>query len=394
MTDLINRPYVFTWSDNVGIAFGTVIENLRLGQGDDRALGNAAANPMEGGIGADSLHGAGGADTLDSGAGNDTLDGGAGADSLAGGTGHDLYRVDSTLDRVTELAAGGTDVVLASVAHTLAANVENLTLLGSVVAGTGNALDNLITGNGANNSLSGLTGNDTLQGGGGNDTLDGGTGSDSLVGGTGNDVYIVDAATDAVVEVWNAGQDLVLSSVSLTIFYAAENLTLTGTLAIDGTGNTQSNLIKGNAAANRLSGAGGNDTLQGGFGNDSLSGGTGVDLLVGSFGTDTLNGGDGADHFRFAAPGQGADRIADFAADDVIEVSRSGFGNLLPLGALDPAHFTGSGTATTAAPQFVYNAATGLLGWDADGTGANPLAAIAVLAGTPVLTAADIVVIA
>ena len=392
---------------------GNDAANVLLGlTGDDTLAGLLDADTLSGDDGNDLLQGGGGDDTLRGGTGDDTLDGGTDADRMVGQAGNDTYVVDSVSDVIIEVAGAGTDQVLASVAHALAANVENLTLLGNVVGGTGNALDNLITGNGAANVLKGLGGNDalvgllghdslnggdgadTLQGGGGNDTLDGGTGGDSLLGGTGNDVYVVDSATDAVTEAWNAGQDLVLASVSLTLFYAVEDFTLTGTLAIDGTGNTLSNLIKGNSAANRLQGAGGHDTLQGGLGHDSLSGGTGDDLLVGSFGTDTLVGGDGADHFRFAAPGQGADRIADFTADDVIEVSGSGFGNLLALGALDAANFSGSGVATAAAPQFVYNSATGLLGWDADGTGANPVAAIAVLAGKPALTAADIVVIA
>jgi hypothetical protein len=48
-----------------------------------------------------------------------------------------------------------------------------------------------------------------------------------------------------------------------------ENLTLTGTTAINGTGNALANLITGNGAANLLAGAAGNDTLDGGLGNDT-----------------------------------------------------------------------------------------------------------------------------
>ena len=47
-------------------------------------------------------------------------------------------------------------------AWTLAANVENLTLVGStVINGTGNTLANTLMGNTANNTLTGLAGNDT-----------------------------------------------------------------------------------------------------------------------------------------------------------------------------------------------------------------------------------------
>lgn len=58
-----------------------------------------------------------------------------------------------------------------------------------------------------------------------------------------------------------------------------ENLTLTGTNAIDGTGNALGNVLTGNAAANLLLGNAGNDTLIGGGGNDTLNGGTGNDTL-------------------------------------------------------------------------------------------------------------------
>ena len=58
-----------------------------------------------------------------------------------------------------------------SASYLLGANVENLTLGGSAVAGTGNDLANSISGNGANN---------VLKGGGGADTLRGGAGADSL----------------------------------------------------------------------------------------------------------------------------------------------------------------------------------------------------------------------
>jgi hypothetical protein len=53
-------------------------------------------------------------------------------------------------------------------------------------------------------------------------------------------------------------------------------LTLTGTAAIDGTGNTLDNTINGNGGANVLSGLEGNDTLNGNGGDDRLFGGLGA----------------------------------------------------------------------------------------------------------------------
>src|SRR5262249_24536432 len=81
---------------------------------------------------------------IDGGAGNDLIDGGAGADAMTGGLGQDAYYVDNAGDQVIESANAGTDAVLAWIDYTLGANVENLFLQGTVINGTGNALDNLI----------------------------------------------------------------------------------------------------------------------------------------------------------------------------------------------------------------------------------------------------------
>ena len=200
------------------------------------------------------------------------LDGGAGADTLAGLDGNDTYLVDNTGDAIIELANNGTDLVQSSVTYTLAANVENLTLTGSTaINGTGNTLDNLLIGNCANNMLTG---------GAGNDTLDGGAGNDTMVGGTGNDTYGVAAAGDVVTENANEGTDTVQSSITYTLGANAENLTLTGTVARNGTGNILDNQVIGNSANNTLSGANGNDILRGGLGNDTANGGSGNDTFL------------------------------------------------------------------------------------------------------------------
>jgi Ca2+-binding RTX toxin-like protein len=59
-----------------------------------------------------------------------------------------------------------------------------------------------------------------------------------------------------------------------------ENLILTGTGAINGTGNSLNNAITGNSANNVLSGAGGNDQLRGGLGTDTVNGGSGDDTFL------------------------------------------------------------------------------------------------------------------
>ncbi|NKC33705.1 Calx-beta domain-containing protein [Falsiroseomonas selenitidurans] len=292
---------------------GQHIENLTLtGTSAINGTGNTLANQITGNSGNNLLMGGSGNDTLDGGAGADTLDGGTGADSMVGGTGNDTYVVDNTGDRVIEASNAGVDHVRASVTFSLSGqHIENLTLTGtSAINGTGNTLANQITGNSGNNLLMGGSGNDTLDGGAGADTLDGGTGADSMVGGTGNDTYVVDNTGDRVIEASNAGVDHVRASVTFSLSgQHIENLTLTGTSAINGTGNTLANQITGNSANNLLMGGSGNDTLDGGAGADTLDGGTGADSMVGGTGNDTY--------------------VVDNTGDRVIEASNAGVDHVL-----------------------------------------------------------------
>jgi len=233
-TDLVQSSVTFTLPVNV--------ENLTLtGAGNINGSGNTGNNTITGNAGNNVLYGAGGTDIL------------------AGGDGNDTYNIDSTSTAVTisETGTGGTDTVLSSVSYTLAVNLENLVLTGfGVINGTGNSGNNTITGNAANNILYGGAG-----------------GTDTLIGGSGNDTYIVDATSTALTlsEAANGGTDTVQSSISYTLGANFENLTLTGTGAISGTGNAGNNLITGNTGADTLYGAGGTDTLAGGDGNDTYT---------------------------------------------------------------------------------------------------------------------------
>ena len=119
------------------------------------------------------------------------------------------------------------------------------------IDGIGNELNNVLTGNSAANVLTG------------------GAGADTLLGGAGDDTYGVDQAGDVVTEQANDGLDTVQSDVSVTLGANVEHLVLTGTDAIDGTGNELDNVLTGNSAANVLTGGAGADTLLGGAGDDT-----------------------------------------------------------------------------------------------------------------------------
>ncbi|MBR0670876.1 hypothetical protein [Neoroseomonas soli] len=311
-------------------------------------------------------------------------------DTLQGGTGNDTYVVARN-DVIIEQPGAGIDLVQSSIAYALGANLENLQLTGAAnLNGWGNVLNNAITGNAGANRLYGLLGNDVLDGGLGNDTLDGGAGNDTLkggdgvdslnggdgndsllggagddvlngglgndtidaganggfldmaAGGAGNDTYII--GTGYAVEIFETGLvtngiDVVRSSVTHALAASVENLVLTGTANVNGTGNTQANLITGNAGANLLIGGGGNDTLNGGAGADTLNGGAGNDRLVGGLGPDTI----------LLNSKIGSDIVTDFVSGtDKVLVSKAalpiGDGDLLIEGAVVRAAPGGFGT--------------------------------------------------
>src|SRR5436190_1712066 len=172
MAALAANAVVGRLTDNVGIAYGAIIENAVGGSGNDLLIGNNVDNI---------LRANGGDDGLNGGAGNDTLDGGTGADNMIGGTGNDLYYIDVTGDSVVELAGEGNDTVSSGISYALGDNVENLILTGSAANGTGNGLDNVLQGNGLANHLDGGAGADRLIGGDGTDWLTGGAGGDIFV---------------------------------------------------------------------------------------------------------------------------------------------------------------------------------------------------------------------
>ncbi|WP_156384913.1 calcium-binding protein [Rhizobium sp. Leaf453] len=177
------------------------IEGLQGSYFSDELYGTNTANTIWGFDGDDIIKGYGGDDIMEGGKGNDRIDGGTEADTMTGGSGDDVYVVDNTGDKVTELASEGTDSIEASISYSLAGNhVENVYLTGSIaINGTGNSLDNVVKGNAGRNSLNGSGGSDKINGAGG---------ADLLTGGTGPDQFIYSKLSDSTVDA--AGRDTIL----------------------------------------------------------------------------------------------------------------------------------------------------------------------------------------
>ena len=109
-----------------------------------------------------------------------------------------------------------------------------------------------------------------------------------------------------------------------------------------------------------------------------------------------LTGNAGADTFAFIAAPNAAnnvDKITDFTSGtDTIALSRSAFG-ALPAGDLSAAAFVQAVAAVTADQHVIYNQATGIMSYDADGSGNGAAIAVVELKPGQVLSAQDIKVV-
>ncbi|MBB3938037.1 hypothetical protein [Aureimonas phyllosphaerae] len=180
-----------------------------------------------------------------------------------------------------------------------------------------------------------------------------------MIGGSGRDIYTVDDIGDVVDEVTDqdaddGALDTVWSTVSFMLGPRVENLRLQSG-DIDGTGNELANLITGSAGRN------------------VIAGGTGIDSLYGK---------GGADVFVFAEKGKdNKDSIWDFDADDRIQLRKQVFSGLDADGdgVLDAGALTFGYRAAATNAQIVYDAKTGNLSYEADGTGGAPTEVIAMV---------------
>lgn len=300
--------------------------------------------------------GGAGDDTMIAGAANDLLDGGLGSDFLVGGLGSDTYIVDRSTDIISEQSDSGIDRVEADCSYDLTENLENLELLGiGNFNAVGNELDNSITGNSGDN------------------LIDGGTGKDTLMGGEGNDTYVIDDLGDVVAEYHGGGVDTLRISifdryrVNISSAYFVENVVSQTSACLS---------IKGNALSNMLVAGQGRQSIDGGFGSDTLRGGSGKDAFV----------------FSSALGGDNIDRILDFKpVVDVIKLDHRIFSGL-DVGGLDESQFSIGTQALTDESRIIYDAATGGLYFDLDGSGLAPQVQFSTLASGLALTFADFIV--
>ena len=328
----------------------------------DNLFGTSGNDTFKGSQGNDSINGGDGFDTADySQLGQTITLSGVGTIKKAGGLGQDqLFKVEKVIANAN-VANNTIDASQSLAGVFITVNLQTQSLAANNVPGLGRLpftvvnFDNVI-GTNANDIIVGDNQNNRLSGNNGNDTLDGGTGTDTLNGGAGNDTYIVDTTTDIITEAVNSGTDIVRSSVTYTLGANIENLRLTESSDISGTGNSLNNLLFGNTSNNTLNGGGGNDTLDGNNGNDILNGGDGNDSLQGGPGNDILNGGAGDDILIGVFPGSplppglgetdnftggpGADR---FILGDAVNVyyddkntANAGFGDLANITDFDP----------------------------------------------------------
>ncbi len=343
---------VFAAYDNGGFGI-CVIENARLGSGDDSLKGNSAANFLEGNDGADTLDGTAGMDSVLGGRGSDSLDGGVGDDSISGGdqadivfgghggadrvhggggddtllawTGADEFHGDEgtnmlsfelrTIGIIFDLSQGGQEMFGAFVTWDGIQNVRGTAKTDRLI-GSDNA--NLLLGGGGSDDLRGLAGadrligsddgDDTLLGGDGDDVLRGTAGlrqgQEVLVGGAGDDRVLVSEGADMLVvggddldtlsfEKFADGVRVDLAAQILDFAVGRVEWAADFEVLVGGRGDdtlvATDDVHRSNVSS--IDGGGGGDDIFGSDANERLFGGAGADELQGGGGNDTLDGG-------------------------------------------------------------------------------------------------------
>jgi Ca2+-binding RTX toxin-like protein len=315
---------------------GTIRGDVYLGHGDDTA------------------HGGAGDETFITGIGNNFLDAGGGIDTLIAVA---PSRIDLRLTERQQTSEDSWDIIR---------NVENLN--GSVFNDTfiGDTSANNLVGNDGNDTLDVYNGNDLLNGGGRNDLIVGGSGSDTAVfSGRFSDytISIGASGTTTIIDNRAAGDGIdYLGGIEFLLFSDRIFTLLPPSAPSPAVVPTPSTPVA--SPAESLS-------FRGGKKAETLVGGSGYDYINGGLGRDILTGGEGQDTFAFTnkiGP-KNIDRITDFAhAEDTISLSKAVFTKLQKGVLAEGAFWTGT-KAHDGTDRIVYNDKTGVLSYDADGSG-------------------------
>ena len=230
-------------------------------------------------------------------------------DTLDGGLGNDVYIVSNSANRVIELANSGTDKVNSSASFSL----DNALVTSALPSGA--TLTHLV---------SAITSDADYASQPFTVAANGTTGIKltwKTVGSVGNLAQLtLPADATGIVTTLTAtrtttgsatateAETFTLSKINSGAYTLAarynnniEDLTLTGSASINGTGNFLANKLNGNNAANTLLGLDGTDSINALAGNDSIDAGTGNDTITGGAGKDTVSTGTGNDVVKFAA---------------------------------------------------------------------------------------------
>ena len=234
----------------------------------------------------------------------------------------------------------------------------------------------MLSGYIGDDTLKGFGGDDTIYGGDGDDWIDGMTGNDTMNGGNGADTFIVDSASDIVIDASSGTFDEVWTTASYTLADGADIELLrttndAGFGSIDLTGNASSQEVRGNA------------------GNNMLAGGLGTDILVGL-------GGEDAFIFNTTLGASNVDTISDYTvSEDQIRLDNGTFTNLFATEGnwLTAGEFHIGAAAADANDRIIYDSMTGALYYDADGSGAGTAVQFATLDTGLALTANEFYIV-
>lgn len=197
---------------------------------------------------------------------------------------------------------------------------------------------------------------------------------------TGNQTsgVVQDLAGNDLASFSNRFADTFFTGSTTTLASQYQNLTLTGTSGVSGTGNALANIITGNGGNNTLSGLAGNDTIRGENGTDTIIGGTGADHLSGGAGTDTFRLAL-ADSLLGTSGTPGYDKITDFVigTDRLDGPTAVTAANLAELGRVNTLDQAGISAVLTSATFLANRAATFTYG-----TGVNVRTFVALNNGT------------